>query len=165
MRVVLDTNVVIDLLHFADPQTRTLRAAIDGGALQCFTDRPCLDELRRVAAYPQLALAATAQEALIDAYCRLATACDGDADGDGDEADRLPRCRDADDQKFLRLAARCRAELLITRDRQLLRLASGRRAPLPFAIVTSTAASALIVGGPAMPPSGQPDTGVRRRRH
>ena len=36
MRAVLDTNVVIDLLHFADPQTLALRRAIADGTLLCY---------------------------------------------------------------------------------------------------------------------------------
>ena len=47
MHAVLDTNIVIDLLHFADPTARTLREAIDRGELTCFTDQPCLAELER----------------------------------------------------------------------------------------------------------------------
>jgi predicted nucleic acid-binding protein len=58
MRAVLDTNIVIDLLHFADPQTLALQQAIARGALRCFTDRTaCRTE--RVSAYPQFGLDAT----------------------------------------------------------------------------------------------------------
>lgn len=140
MRAVLDTNVVLDLLHFADPQTLALRRAIVDGALQCFSDRPCLDELRRVSAYTRLALDGAARATLIDAYRRLVTICDADTDEDYP----LPRCRDADDQKFLILAVRCRADMLLTRDRQLLRLASRRRPPPPCAILTAAAACARL---------------------
>lgn len=140
MRAVLDTNVVIDLLHFADPQTLALRYAIDDGALQCFSDQQCLGELERVVAYPQFALDVSAQQALIASYRRLVTLCEAE----GDEDYPLPRCRDVDDQKFLILGVRCRAELLITRDRQLLRLAGHRRPPPPCAIVSAAAACALV---------------------
>ncbi|WP_291991994.1 putative toxin-antitoxin system toxin component, PIN family [Candidatus Accumulibacter sp. ACC003] len=140
MRAVLDTNVVIDLLHFADPQTLALRRAIADGTLLCFSDQPCLDELQRVAAYPQFMLDAGAQQALIDSYLGFLERCEAA----GPEDYRLPRCRDADDQKFLILGARCRADLLITRDRQLLRLAGQRRPPPPCLIIGSAAASALI---------------------
>jgi predicted nucleic acid-binding protein len=40
----------------------------------------------------------------------------------------LPLCRDPDDQKFLELAASAKADCLVTRDRELLRL-SRRCAP------------------------------------
>lgn len=143
MRAVLDTNIVIDLLHFADRQTLALHRAIKRGALACFTDQQCLCELARVSAYPQLRLDAAAREALLERYRRLTTICNSK----GAEDYPLPRCRDADDQKFLVLGVRCRADLLITRDRQLLALARPRRLPLPYAVVTAAAAGALI-GGP-----------------
>ena len=147
MRAVLDTNVIIDLLHFADPEALLLRAAIDDGSLQCFSDRPCLEELERVATYPQFALDGRAQQALLEDYRGFVTLCEpeGVEDGEDGEAYRLPRCRDVDDQKFLILARRCRADLLITRDRELLRLASRRRPAPSCAIVSATAAAVLMV--------------------
>jgi len=140
MHAVLDTNIVIDLLHFADPRARTLREAIDRGKLTCFTDQPCLAELERVAAYPQFALDDDAREALLANYRHFVGVCE--ADGPEDYA--LPRCRDADDQKFLILAARCRADLLVTRDRQLLRLARQRNPAPPYAILDAETAGALF---------------------
>ncbi len=140
MRAVLDTNIVIDLLHFADPQTQALLQAIADGALRCYSDRQCLSELERVSAYPQFGLDVAAQKALLAGYQRFVTICDGDASDDYP----LPRCRDVDDQKFLILAVRCRADLLITRDRLLLKLAHHRQRPQPYAIVTAAAAGALI---------------------
>ncbi|HNC52696.1 MAG TPA: putative toxin-antitoxin system toxin component, PIN family [Accumulibacter sp.] len=140
MRAVLDTNIVLDLLYFADARTRALRRAIDDGSLCCFTDRHCLSELERVSGYPRFALDGVARQALLAGYCNFVTLCPA---GDGEDC-RLPRCRDADDQKFLALAQRCRADLLITRDRQLLALASRRRVSLPCAIVTAEAAAVRI---------------------
>ncbi|MCP5228722.1 putative toxin-antitoxin system toxin component, PIN family [Accumulibacter sp.] len=142
MRAVLDTNIIIDLLHFADPQTRALRSAIDDGSLQCFSDRRCLEELQRVVAYPQFSLDAAAQRVLIERYCRFVTLCEAV----GVEDYLLPRCRDADDQKFLILGVRCRADLLITRDQELLRLVRRRRPVPSCAIVTAQAAAALLAG-------------------
>lgn len=140
MRAVLDTNVVIDLLHFADPPAQALHRAIRYGALQCFVDQPCLAELERVARYPRFALDAGAQQALLTDYRAFVTPCEAE---DAEDF-ALPRCRDADDQKFLILARRCRADLLITRDRLLLAVARQRRLPLPFAIVTAVEAGPLI---------------------
>ncbi|KFB76637.1 putative toxin-antitoxin system toxin component, PIN family [Candidatus Accumulibacter cognatus] len=142
MRAVLDTNIVMDLLHFADPRTQALQRAIMRGALRCFTDRTCLSELERVSAYPQFKLDAAAQRALLERYRSFASACDSDQSEDYP----LPRCRDSDDQKFLILALRCRADLLITRDRLLLKLARHRHLPVPCKIVTAEATSALLAG-------------------
>lgn len=133
-RAVLDTQIVLDLLHFADPQTACLLASIGSGALRCFSDRPCFGEFERVVGYPQFALDANARRTLLQNYHTLLTYCEAP----GDERLVLPRCRDQDDQKFLQLAARCRAHLLVTRDRRLLRLAGDRR--LSFAIVDAGAA-------------------------
>lgn len=144
MRAVLDTNIVMDLLHFADPRTQALQRAIMRGALRCFTDRTCLSELERVSAYPQFKLDAAAQRALLERYRSFASACDSDSYQSEDYP--LPRCRDSDDQKFLILALRCRADLLITRDRLLLKLARHRHLPVPCMIVTAEAASALLAG-------------------
>ena len=140
MRTVLDTNIVLDLLHFSDARTRVLRRAIDDGSLCCFTDRPCLSELERVSGYPRFGLDDVGRQALLAGYRRFATGCPAD---DGEDF-TLPRCRDADDQKFLALALRCRADVLITRDRQLLALAGRRRAFLSCAIVTGEAAAVLL---------------------
>ena len=144
MRAVLDTNIVMDLLHFADPRTQALQRAIMRGALRCFTDRTCLSELERVSAYPQFKLDTAAQRTLLERYRSFASACDSDSYQSEDYP--LPRCRDSDDQKFLILALRCRADLLITRDRLLLKLARHRHLPVPCMIVTAEAASALLAG-------------------
>ena len=51
MRLVLDTNIVMDLLHFSNRHTLPLQALIAGGQLQCFSDSDCLSELERVTGY------------------------------------------------------------------------------------------------------------------
>lgn len=140
MRLVLDTNIIVELLHFADPRTRPLHAAIAAGRVQCFSDSECMAELERVVAYPQFGLEHGGREALVDAYRRFATLLEASAE----ENYPLPRCRDPDDQKFLILAARCRADLLITRDKLLLRLAGHRQRPPPCRIVTVEIATKLL---------------------
>lgn len=134
VRAVLDTNIVMDMLHFRDGRTLRLQEAIAAGRVRCFGDAACLAELERVAAYPEFGLSPAARDGLI-AACRGMVEICGDAAAEAEH--RLPRCRDADDQKFLALAARCRADVLITRDRQLLRLARHRFNPPPFAILTA----------------------------
>lgn len=143
MRAVLDTNIVLDLLFFSDAHTRALRRAIDDGSLCCFTDQHCLSELERVSGYPRFGLDDLARQALLAGYLRFVTLFPADDGEDGP----LPRCRDADDQKFLSLALRCRADLLITRDRQLLAVAGHRRVPVPCPIVTAQAAAVLLASG------------------
>ena len=52
-RVVLDSNVWIDILVFDDPDTRPIRAALESGALEALIDARCLAELTYVLDYPQ----------------------------------------------------------------------------------------------------------------
>ncbi len=138
LRLVLDTNIVLDLLHFSDRRTEPLQHAIATARARCFSDNDCLAELERVSAYPQFALDAPARAALLARYCAMVDRLEVGPGGDTP----LPRCRDVDDQKFLLLAARCRADFLITRDRELLRLARHRNAPC--AIVSAQAFGAVL---------------------
>ena len=149
MKLVLDTNVVLDLLFWHDPRCDALAAALAAGRVRCFTDAACLAELERVLAYPQFALDAAAQRALLESYRGLAeSAAESTADAADSPPLELPRCRDADDQKFMELAARCAADLLLTRDRELLRLASSRRRPPPFAILVPERAAERFAAAP-----------------
>ena len=135
LHAVLDTNVVLDLFHFIDPRTLSLKHAIEAGWLRCYGDEACLDELQRVLTYPEFGLETDAQNRLLAAYRGLLTIIDDNA-ADAAGSFDLPRCRDVDDQKFLTLAARSNADLLITRDKELLRLARRRVRRTSFAIVT-----------------------------
>jgi putative PIN family toxin of toxin-antitoxin system len=142
MKLVLDTNVVMELLHYRDPRSTALMQAITDRSLVCHTNRHCLAELLRVLAYPQFALDEAAQHRLYEQYRALATEADESNDTPIDIP--LPRCRDADDQKFMELAARSQADLLITRDKELLRLARSRARPAPFAILIPERAILLL---------------------
>jgi predicted nucleic acid-binding protein len=130
--LVLDTNVVLDLVAFGDARVRPIAAAIERGDLRAATSGACLQELRRALGYAQVKLDAAAQAR---AYARyLGHALRFDFPESSSLAD-LPRCEDADDQKFLELACRAGATHLLTRDHALLKLArelerSGRFAVL-----------------------------------
>jgi len=140
VRVVLDTNIVMDMLHFHDPRTNWLKNAIAGGHIRCFCDTGCLAELERVAAYPEFALDHKNQRDLMQTYLGFIVMCEAA----GDTPPPLPRCSDKDDQKFLELAARCGASILVTRDKQLLKLARHRHKPPSFTITTAEKAEALL---------------------
>ena len=131
VRLVLDTNIIMDMLHFADPATHPLLAALAAGRVKALTAPDCFAELERVVAYPEFLLDTAAQIDLLERYRALAESLPGEES----EAYVLPRCRDTDDQKFLVLAARGKADLLVTRDKLLLRLAQHKRTPPPCPIV------------------------------
>ena len=133
-RVVLDTNVCLDLFVFRDPAVARLARALAEGAVEAVTDAACRDEWRRVLAYPQLALDEAARQAALDEHdrwIRLATEASNAPAGI-----RLPRCADPDDQKFLELALAAGAAWLLSKDKEVLRL--GRRTARDglFAIAT-----------------------------
>jgi uncharacterized protein len=132
MRLVLDTQVWLDWLVFDDPSVAALRATIDAGRAEVLIDAACLAELERVLAYP-LGGRAVDKAACLAACRRIATRVEV---GTG-EPYALPLCRDPDDQKFLTLAAGARADCLVTRDRELLRLT--RRSAPWFRIVAPAA--------------------------
>ncbi|MBS1189321.1 MAG: hypothetical protein H6R10_1113 [Rhodocyclaceae bacterium] len=139
LRLVLDTNVVLDLLHFADPAATPLLGIFASGRARCFADDAGLEELRRVVAYPEFGLSAPAGALLLERYRTLAVPVPLGP------APELPRCRDRDDQKFLELAARSGAHLLISKDKALLKLKG--RTKLPFRILTPATALPFIDAG------------------
>lgn len=140
-RLVLDTNVVLDLLHYADARALPILQAVEAGRAVAVTDEAALYELARVVTYPSFHLAPEAGTALVARYRALA-----EIHPAGDTPP-LPRCKDPDDQKFLELALRCGADFLVSKDNALLRLKGRTR--LPYAIVTPQAAADGLI--PSLP--------------
>ena len=56
LRLVLDTNVVLDLFHWGNTDAVPIMAALEAGLIECMADQRTLDELQRVLTYPQLKL-------------------------------------------------------------------------------------------------------------
>lgn len=127
LRIVLDTNVVLDLFHWANTDAVPIMAALEAGRIECLVDERTLDELRRVLTYPQLKLT---PEMIAERYVRYSARV---SVIDAGEAPPLPRCKDRDDQKFLELAARAGADLLVSKDKALLKLRG--RTKLAFRIL------------------------------
>jgi putative PIN family toxin of toxin-antitoxin system len=140
-RLVLDTNIWLDWLVFDNAEVAPIKAAFHSGAAVIFIDTHCERELERVLAYPRpkRTLDGNAQAACL-AECRKCAQMWQQLDECPDTAieheSNLPVCRDKDDQKFLELARDCRADFLVTRDRDLLLLARRKVRAAPFRIVT-----------------------------
>jgi len=137
-RVVLDTNVVLDLLHYDDAVARPLLHALEAGHVCCVATRATLDEWRRVLTYPAFGLDSARQAALYARYQALAVLEPAVAAAD------LPRCRDPDDQKFFELAAAAHAQGLVSKDRAVLRL--HRRCASRFRIMSPAEAVRWLAG-------------------
>jgi putative PIN family toxin of toxin-antitoxin system len=125
MRLVLDTNVVIDWLVFAHPYMQAFRAAVTAGEIIVLTHELALVELERVLAYPELKLPVERQVdalARYRAYSRAATMPEGFALGAWQLPAGFPSCRDRDDDLFLSLTHHTQAAALVTRDKALLKM-------------------------------------------
>jgi putative PIN family toxin of toxin-antitoxin system len=137
--LVLDTNVALDLFHFDDAIARPILDALQTGRVNCVATLETLEELRRVLAYPEFALEPSSQVAIRERYQALSTLTEVAV-----PAASIPRCSDPDDQKFLELAAASGAQLLVTKDRALLKL---RRRCMPFFQVMTPAEAVQCLSG------------------
>jgi predicted nucleic acid-binding protein len=108
VRRVLDTNIVLDLWVFDEPQAETLRTSLESGSTQWLATAAMREELARVLAYPQIAKRLTHRllpaSAVLDHFDRWAQR--------QPTAPKAPyACKDADDQKFIDLAVQHTAAL------------------------------------------------------
>ena len=132
-RIVLDTNVCLDLFVFRDPLSSHLLSALQRGLVQAVTREDCRDEWRRVLHYPQLPIDEPLRQ-LANARFDAAITLLAPAAATLDDAAWLPRCADPDDQKFLELALAAGARWLLSKDNELLKLDRRTRAAGLFAI-------------------------------
>lgn len=116
--LVLDTNIVLDLLVFADPATAPLPGLLASGALHWIATAGMRSELARVLGYAQIASRVafygfTPESVLARFDAAVQTVAPG------------PRasaiCKDADDQPFIDLAA-AHGAILLSKDKAVLQL-------------------------------------------
>ena len=117
-RLVIDTNVVLDMLVFDDPDGACVRSALERGEGVWLTTAAMRAELARVLDYPQIAArlghAGRCAAAVLHAFDTLALATE--------PAPRAAaRCLDPDDQLFIDLAC-AHAACLLSKDRAVLKL-------------------------------------------
>jgi len=122
LRLVLDTNIWLDWLVFADPVVIPIRDAVAGARAAVYIDEHCEAELERVLAYDlgKHSIDAAAQASCLAVCRQTALRIEGIA---AEALSNLPTCRDPDDQKFLEAALAARADFLVTKDQALLELA------------------------------------------
>ena len=134
-RVVLDTNVGLDLWLFGDPRCAPLREAVETRRVLVVDDLRCRAEWQRVLAYPELDRDAGKRSAAALSYAAW-VADAGTLPAAPARPVRLPRCEDPDDQKFVEVAHAVGALALFTRDNALLALARRIKAASGFMILT-----------------------------
>jgi len=130
IKLVLDTNIVLDWLVFDNAFMHPLRAGVQQQRVTVITYPIAIDELQRVLAYPALKLGAARQAQVLADYCAQTTA--GNLP-QGYSLEKLllppgfPTCRDRDDQHFLALAYHTKADALVSRDKAVLKLCKRAR--------------------------------------
>jgi putative PIN family toxin of toxin-antitoxin system len=119
-RVVLDTNVVLSALVFAQGRLAWVRDAWHGSRCRPLVSSATAGELVRAFAYPKFGLTAEEQRELLADYLPYCATVRIPR-----KPPRTPACRDPLDVAFLQLAVVGKAEYLVTGDHDLLAL-SGR---------------------------------------
>ncbi|MED5620546.1 PIN domain-containing protein [Ideonella sp. BN130291] len=122
-RLVLDTNVVFDWLVFGNPALAPVIAAIGAGEVQWVATEAMRAEMAHVLQRGLPGGRTVDPLSWQTAWARHALLVDPPL-----APLNLPRCSDADDQKFIDLAIGMRARWLLTRDRAVLKLARRARA-------------------------------------
>ena len=115
-KIILDTNIVLDVFVFNDTAAEPVRQALGKQEVDWLATHAMRDELARVLAYPKIVvrlafykLGAADVLAMFDQHARL--------------VDVAPKasltCSDADDQKFIDLAVQHKC-LLLSKDRDVI---------------------------------------------
>lgn len=137
-RLVLDTNVSLDLLVFRDPRWEPLRQDLACGACEAVMGNACRVEFTRVLVYPQFELEPERRVRALQAFDALHRFVATERLA-REALDALPQCRDPDDQKFMELALESGADILLSRDKALLKLARRNRRAGLFEILSPQA--------------------------
>jgi predicted nucleic acid-binding protein len=95
-----------------------LLAGLESGALEAVARADCRDEYLAVLRYPHLPLNDDTRAGAASRFDALIKVVAPDS-----KAVRLPVCTDRDDQKFLEIARDAGAQVLVSKDKALLKLA------------------------------------------
>lgn len=124
-RVVIDTNLVLSTLVFAQGRLSPLRHAWQDALCQPLVSSITAAELIRVLAYPKFKLSAEDQQELLADYLPYCSTVRMPA-----KLPATPECRDKFDLPFLQLAVAGKADYLVTGDQDLLVLAGKFACPI-----------------------------------
>lgn len=118
-RLILDTNILLDIFVFQDIKTQGLKQAMNDRQIAVFASQKTIAELADVIARPLFGLEPQQQNEILEQWQSISKFQD-DAS--------LPQapwtCADADDQIFLDLAFQLKPAILISKDNALLKLAN-----------------------------------------
>ena len=116
-RLVLDTNVILDLLVFKDPTAEPIRHLLDAKLVDAVRSEASMLELTDVIQRPTFKLSREEQAIILQAWESLTRLLENEA------MEPAPfTCRDLDDQIFLDMAYSIRPALLLSKDLLVLEL-------------------------------------------
>ena len=117
--VIFDTNVLLDIFVFHDFRAIHLKEALLNQTLDAHASEQTLEELADVIARPLFSLSQSEQKSIVIEWRSLAKMIT-----DEDIVKAPWQCNDKDDQVFLDLAYTAKPCVLISKDNEVLRLAS-----------------------------------------
>ena len=116
-RLVLDTNVILDLLVFKDPSTEPIRLMLDAKTVDAVRSEASMLELIDVIQRPIFKLSQQEQDSILQAWASVTRLLENTA------IESAPFiCRDDDDQIFLDMAYSIRPAVLLSKDLRVLEL-------------------------------------------
>jgi putative PIN family toxin of toxin-antitoxin system len=116
-RLVLDTNVILDLLVFKDPSAEPIRLVLDAKQVDAVRTQASMAELMDVIGRPTFKLSREDQATIVQAWESSSRLLENTA------IDQAPfTCRDLDDQIFLDMTYSIRPALLLSKDLRVLEL-------------------------------------------
>ena len=116
-RLVLDTNVILDLLVFKDPSAEPLRLMLDAKTVDAVRSEASMLELIDVIQRPIFKLSQQEQDSILQAWASVTRLLENTA------IESAPFiCRDDDDQIFLDMAYSIRPAVLLSKDLRVLEL-------------------------------------------
>lgn len=117
-RVVIDTNVWLDILYWHDKSVEPLTEFLENRSIAAFTSIQCVEEFADVISRKQFHLEDRQQIDLLNRLLSLTLVCSS-------ETAAPVKCPDPDDQKFLDLAFCVKSDFLVTKDKLVLK--AGKR--------------------------------------
>jgi putative PIN family toxin of toxin-antitoxin system len=116
-RLVLDTNIILDLLVFKDPSAEPIQLLLDAKLVDAVRSEASMLELIDVIQRPAFKLSQEEQERILQVWESSARLMENAA------IESAPfTCRDPDDQVFINMAYSLRPALLLSKDLRVLEL-------------------------------------------
>lgn len=117
--IILDTNILLDIFVFEDARANELRNALLKQQIKAYSSKATVEELVDVISRPLFSLEDKKQVGIVQQWQVLSQSMDDLS------LEAAPwKCHDPDDQIFLDIAFTLRPSILISKDKEVLRLAN-----------------------------------------